>query len=215
MKSIIISAFSGTGKSYLTKNVKKAQYRLPGTGVTIHPKFHDSDSSKYSWIYDEDGNKTDQRDPNFPDNYMEHIRSLMEEDGNIIFVSTHESVREALIKAGFSFYIIRPALHLRDQYLENYRKRGSSEEFIDLIDKNWIRFLTDIDKFQNMYMEKVTLVELRKDVYMEQAISILARIGFLASPSRIIIYSESNQMIEAMEDGSIMIKSKNEIKEDN
>ena len=127
MKSIIISAFPGPGQSYLTKNAKQITMDMPadhGFGRTTETfKFHDSDSSKYSWVYDAEGNKTDQRNPDFPGNYIEHIRSLMEEDGNIIFVSSHESVREALAKAGFHFYIVRPDLHLKDLYLENYRER--------------------------------------------------------------------------------------------
>ena len=43
MKTKIISAFPGTGKSYYHKN-------HPNTTL-------DSDSSQFSWLYDGDGNK--------------------------------------------------------------------------------------------------------------------------------------------------------------
>lgn len=177
MKSIIISAFPGTGKSYLTNNVKEISVPILGSERVAQYKFHDSDSSKYSWIYDEEGNKTDQRDPNFPDNYMEHIQTLAGEEGNIIFVSSHESVREALVEAGFHFYIARPTLDLKEGYLKNYRERGNDESFINLIDKNWDLWLEDIDEFQRHHSGQVTLVELRRDVYMEQFIKELIKVG--------------------------------------
>lgn len=190
MKSIIISAFPGTGKTWLTENVKQFSAEVPTqSGLSMELfKYHDSDNSKFSWIYDAEGNKTDQRNPDFPSNYMEHIRSLMEEDGNIIFVSSHESVREALVEAGFHFYIARPAMHLKDLYLKKYKERGNDEKFIDLIDKNWNIWISDIDKFHNMHMDTVTLIELRKNVYLQQAINYVIKEAFPTSISHIILY---------------------------
>ena len=68
MSAIIISAYPACGKTtYFNKHSKYAK----GKGTR---KILDSDSSKFSWVYDEDGNKTDERDPNFPNNYIEHIK---------------------------------------------------------------------------------------------------------------------------------------------
>lgn len=199
MKSIIISAFPGTGKSYLTNNAKEFSVPILGTERVTRFKLHDSDSSKYSWIYDAEGNKTDQRDPAFPDNYIEHIWAItkedIEEDTNIIFVSSHESVREALVKAGFCFYIVRPDSDLIDQYCKNYRERGNDENFINLINKNWNQWLKDIDEFHKTYIEQVTLVELKRDAYMEQAVKALAETDFINSVDHIIVYADRKEIV--------------------
>lgn len=47
-------------------------------------------------------------------------------------------------------------------------------------------------------MDQVTLVELRMDVYMEQAVKSLANTGFMESPSRIIVYHDREEMVECV-----------------
>ena len=58
MKTRIISAFPGTGKSYFHNNSEYSTL--------------DSDSSEFSWIINDDGDKV--RNPNFPSNYISHIK---------------------------------------------------------------------------------------------------------------------------------------------
>lgn len=55
----------------------------------------DSDSSNFSWVKDENGNNTKERNPEFPKNYIEHIKSNIGKV-DVIFVSSHKVVREAL-----------------------------------------------------------------------------------------------------------------------
>ena len=79
MRSIIISAFPSMGKSMLYKENRIS--------------YSDSDSSKF--------NKK-----NFPNNYIKHIKRKMKEK-DLIFVSSHISVREALLKENIPFiYVI-------------------------------------------------------------------------------------------------------------
>lgn len=124
----IISAFPGTGKSY----------------CTMQGKFDciDSDSSQFSWVKDADGNNTKERNPDFPDNYIQHIK---EHIGKVdfIFVSTHKEVREALRRHCLFYYVVFPEARQKKYYLERYRSRGSSEEFIKLMDTNWTRWIKD------------------------------------------------------------------------
>lgn len=130
--TLIISAFPGSGKSYMTKFSK--QY-----------KCIDSDSSLYSWIY-KDGVKTDERNPDFPNNYMAHIKANIGKC-DIIFVSTHESVRNALLESGLNFTIVYPMLKLKNDFMNRYELRGSDEKFIQLMDKNFEKFVKELDKF--------------------------------------------------------------------
>lgn len=80
--AIVISGFPGIGKSYMYNNMKDL-------------KILDSDSSKFSWVKDEEGKNTKERNPDFPNNYIKHIKDNMD-SSDIILVSSHKVVRDAL-----------------------------------------------------------------------------------------------------------------------
>lgn len=81
----IISAFPGTGKSWLFKN-------YPGL-------FLDSDSSDFSWT------SPGVRNPDFPSNYITHIKQNIGKYKKI-FVSSHDVVRKALVENGIPFTLV-------------------------------------------------------------------------------------------------------------
>lgn len=112
---LIISAFPGTGKSFIFNNKPE------------HAVVHDSDSSKFSWI------QKGERHPDWPNNYIEHIKSLT----GIVFVSSHEEVRRALEDAGLAYYTVYPSIDCKEEYLQRYKERGSLDVFIELLSKNW------------------------------------------------------------------------------
>lgn len=113
---IVIAGFPGIGKSTLFKQ-----------GV----KCIDSDSSKF--------NKSD-----FPANYIEYIKEkLKDESLDYIFVSTHASVRHALVAAKIPYILVYPKITLKQEYLQRYRDRGSPEAFIELMDRSWNDFIVD------------------------------------------------------------------------
>ena len=96
----------------------------------------DSDSSKFSWIYDDNGNKTNIRNPDFPSNYIKHIKDNIGKV-DLIFVSSHSSVREALDKNKIQYTLVYPHKDLKNDWINRCRDRGNDEKFIDVIDKNW------------------------------------------------------------------------------
>jgi hypothetical protein len=116
-EAILISAFPGTGKSYLHKNSK------------LYVK--DSDSSKF-----------DKND--FPRNYIDHIKSHRYANADIICISSHENVRNALVENNLPFLLVYPDISLKDEYLEIYRSRGDSDDFINLISDNWDNWITQL-----------------------------------------------------------------------
>lgn len=120
MRTRIIAAFPGTGKSHFYQNNKD---------ICI-----DSDSSLFSWIKQSDGTKI--RNPSFPRNYLEHIR---ENIGNYkyIFVSTHMEVRNILLENCLFFYLLYPQRADKEKYINRYIRRGSPEVFVDLLSKSW------------------------------------------------------------------------------
>lgn len=135
---MIICGFPGVGKSYLSNRFEN---------------YHDSDSSKFSWL------EPGVRDPEFPNNYIKHIKSLPKDD--FILVSTHAEVIDALIMNDLEFILVYPERHCKEEYLERYRKRKSPESFIKLLDKMWDTWIDDMES-----TETLTMLVLDSGLYM-------------------------------------------------
>lgn len=128
-KATLMSAFPGTGKSYLFKNSDK--------------KVLDSDSSKFDKKY-------------FPDNYIQHIKDNINE-ADYILISSHEVVRKALDDNNLKFILVYPDITLKEEYLKRYKERGSDEKFIDILDKNWEDWIKQLDEqkcFKKIILKK-------------------------------------------------------------
>ena len=117
-ETLVISAFPGCGKShYFREKVDK---------VVL-----DSDSSKFD--------KSD-----FPRNYIQHIKENIGEV-DVIMVSSHKEVRDALVQNGIQFTLVYPDISIRDEYIQRYIDRGSPEAFINLLTKNWELWIGELD----------------------------------------------------------------------
>lgn len=132
-KTFVISAFPGCGKSYCFNT-------LNGKGIDIL----DSDSSKFSWIYDSNGNNTGIRNPEFPNNYINHIKENIGKV-DIIFVSSHKIVRDALLQNNIKTILIYPHKHCKNEWIKRFINRGNDEKFIKFISDNWDDFIDDVD----------------------------------------------------------------------
>lgn len=129
METLVVAGFPGTGKSVLFKAFGENRVA-------------DSDSSQFSWI---SSGMARTRNPEFPNNYIEHIKSLMGKVA-VICVSTHDVVRQALKDNGIEYILVYPARSSKLVYLENYKKRGNDEAFIELMDKNWDKFIDQLEQ---------------------------------------------------------------------
>ena len=127
-KAIVISAFPGVGKSYYQQHTDL--------------KVLDSDSSGYSWVVNK-GVK--ERNPDFPRNYIEHIKENLDKV-DIILVSSHKEVRHALVRAGVHYVIVYPSVSLKREYLNRYQLRGNDENFVEMMKKNYTSFINEIEK---------------------------------------------------------------------
>lgn len=141
----VISGFPAVGKSYLYNNNK---------GL----KVLDSDSRKFSW--ESEG----VRHPDFPNNYIRHIkRNLGVVD--VIFVSSHKVVREALEDNGIDYTIVYPNISLKGEYISRYINRGNDDSFIEFLNNNWEEFIKDIEN------ERFPVkVELQEGQYMKDVL---------------------------------------------
>jgi len=122
---MIISAFPATGKTFYQKNSKL--------------NVLDSDSSSFLWI------KPKVRNPDFPDNYIEHIQENKKKY-DVILVSTHQEVRDALKKNGIAFTLVFPDIELKSEYLKRMKKRGSDEAFIKNMKSKWDEYILSLEK---------------------------------------------------------------------
>ena len=128
----IVSAFPCCGKTYYFENEKDL--------VVL-----DSDSSNFSWIKDENGNNTKERNPEFPNNYIEHIKENIGKV-DIIFVSSHKVVRDALSESGLNWNLVIPKKECLSSWVGRAYMRGSSDGFIKVMIDNWDNWLDEIEK---------------------------------------------------------------------
>jgi hypothetical protein len=118
--TIIVSAFPGCGKSYCTKHGKDL--------IT-----HDSDSSNFHFL-----EGTRELNPDWPNNYIQHIARLKFRGYyDVVFVSSHVEIREALKEAGIKYLLIYPKDKCKDEYLQRYRDRNSPADFVKRLEENW------------------------------------------------------------------------------
>ena len=130
---MIISGFPGIGKSYFAENSELL--------------VKDSDSSKFSW------KEKGVRDPDFPNNYIEHIKAnvcLYD----VILISSHHEVRQALQQNMMEYVLIYPHRSCKQEYIDRYSKRGSPESFLKLLDEQWDTFIDQMfsDKTSRKYI---------------------------------------------------------------
>lgn len=142
MLTKVVCAFPGTGKSYLAKKYPHLML--------------DYDSSRFSWITLSFGEKI--RNPDFPENYIQHIENMVSKQRyEIIFVSSHSEVREALRRNNIPFTLVYPRLKDKSKYLLRYSKRGNTEEFISSVEKNWKSWIlalqSEIDGCENIELK--------------------------------------------------------------
>jgi len=137
----IISGFPGVGKTYFCENNDNAL---------------DSDSSSFSWIIAEDGEK--ERNPDFPNNYIEHIKKNMY-TYKYIFVSSHKEVRDALTTNQLSFYLVYPDKACKQEYIDRYNQRGNDLGFIKLLEMKWDDWVEECSSYKSLYCKKLDLTK--------------------------------------------------------
>lgn len=138
--TLLISGFPGVGKTSLYQ-------KSSGDFIIL-----DSDSSTFDKA-------------EFPNNYIRHIKENIGKV-DIILVSSHKDVRLALESNNIEFFLVYPNIGLKDEYLERYKKRGSTQAFIDLISKNWELWINEIIELENS--KNMMKFELKSNEYLSE-----------------------------------------------
>ncbi|NLV87640.1 MAG: hypothetical protein GX025_10580 [Clostridiales bacterium] len=119
MKTVIISAFPACGKTHAANHCRDKYSIL------------DLDSRDFS------------ADSTFPENYLNHIKENIGKY-DVIFVSTHKAVREALDAAELRYCTVYPQKTILNEWVGRLYCRGDSADFVQYIIDNWDDFQTEL-----------------------------------------------------------------------
>ena len=125
---MIYAAFCGTGKTYILENFE---------GVV---EFE-------CWKYDNEY---------FPNNYVNDIKSKIY-DSDCILISTNPVGLKELNRQGIKVTLVYPRIECKREYLRRYIYRGSSDDFINMLDKEWENWLIELqllDFINHIILEK-------------------------------------------------------------
>ncbi len=118
-------------------------------------------------MIDSNGNKIS--NPDFPVNYINHIKDMVGKV-DVIFVSTHQNVRQALRDNNISYILVYPAVDTKDEMLQRYVTRGSTPEFVDMMRANWDDFIEDMQQD-----ETPDKIELQSNQYLSAVVQELLK----------------------------------------
>ena len=156
-KTRIVCGWAGIGKSYLAQA----------------PDFRalDLDSAKYSWIKDAEGNNTKERNPNANIDYPAAIiNEFRSQKHDLLLVSTHDYVREALRKEKIPYMIVHPSLDRKDEFKQRYIDRKNDEAMIKLLIDGWDTLLGELKADTNPLATHLEMAESGSflDAYAQQ-----------------------------------------------
>lgn len=115
MNTIICASFCGTGKTHLCSSSQR------------YIEFE-------CWEYQND---------DFPINYVSDIKSQIGRV-NYIFISTNPVILKELYKSGIDIILVYPKFELKEEYIKRYKDRGSSDDFIEMLNRNWHDWITEL-----------------------------------------------------------------------
>lgn len=151
MKTKVISAFPGTGKSYFSNQLGQRD------------KIIDLDTYEFTNGYDERG---EFRNRDFPNNYILAIKEYLGK-ADILFVGCQPEVLDILRSEGIPFTLIYPKRELKNHYVSRYLERQSPQSFIDLLSNNWDRFLNLLEG-----QKDCEIIVLDEDQYISNVVSL-------------------------------------------
>jgi hypothetical protein len=139
-----------------TMNFTRVVSAFPGCG-----KSHFFVTSKDQIVLDSDSSKFDKS--GFPNNYIEHIKENLGK-ADVILVSSHKEVRDLLVECEIPFTLVYPDISTKDEYIQRYIDRGSSKDFVALLERNWELWIGELDEQTGCDRVKLKAGEYLSDV---------------------------------------------------
>lgn len=161
--SIIISCFPGIGVEELSQ---------------LHSDITNLKASNYTLMADLSEN------PDFPNNYVDAIENLAEQDDSLILISSYQSVMKQLKEDGIDFIYAIPNILDLQEYLKRYRECDNFDVLADYMEDNWF----DILENSEYYTDDILVLEHGKSLL--DYISV----DYTSSPKFVIHYPDYSAM---------------------
>lgn len=117
---IIVSGFPGCGRQFLKTNCRD--------GITVeNVKVSDFESDE------------------FPDNYVDHLLSIVDKT-DIVLISSHPAICEELNARGVDFDLFYPERSRRNEFVENFVLAHKPAKQIQEIDNKWMEWIDLIEE---------------------------------------------------------------------
>lgn len=163
----VVSAFPGVGKSFIHKNAANYNAVSIPFDESIEYDYVMLQSYHGKVVLDSDSSNFDKRF--FPNNYINHIEPIYKLCNEfIVLASSHDNVRKEMRNRKIEYILVYPDRSLKQEYIERYKKRGSPQAFIDLMEAKWDDFINDCEDDPS---DKIVLQsgQYLKDVLVKQS----------------------------------------------
>ena len=137
---IIVSAFTGTGKTFLSRQYpdKVLDLECMPYKYAVEPGTVFSETDKATlWDIADD----------WPDNYFQRIKEVSN-GFEIILIPPDTSILELLRCDGIPYVLVYPKRQCKDEYKRRFISRGNQEKFIYVFVDGWDRFM---DAYEIMF----------------------------------------------------------------
>lgn len=74
----------------------------------------------------------------------------MANNGYTVLLSCHKELRDKLKEKKINYLVAIPDKSQKDEYVQRYRDRGNSDDFINMMYDNFEKFVTDIEQSENV-----------------------------------------------------------------
>lgn len=72
------------------------------------------------------------------------VAKHMSDNGYTVMVSTHRELLERLEQMEVSYTVVVPPMSDKDIYINRYKQRGNTDDFISTVEANWENWISDI-----------------------------------------------------------------------
>ena len=73
------------------------------------------------------------------------VADHMRKNGYVVLISCHKELREELHNQDIPYYVALPRIEDKDIYIQRYKQRQNTEEFIKLLEENFEDFVKSYD----------------------------------------------------------------------
>lgn len=85
------------------------------------------------------------------------VAKHMSDNGYTVMVSTHRELLERLEQMEVSYTVVVPPVSDKDIYINRYKQRGNTDDFISTVEENWENWISDIVTHRSVLRTVVVL----------------------------------------------------------